>query len=196
MRPLLSALLTLLTVSACAPAPLTPIPNSATRVSQPASRVFGRLITRDIPALDLAAALTRFTQFEQRKVSANHVTTSGGHAGATLTVPLGAQERAVLLQLYRLTPQQSDATQWPVGLLDRSADQLAVLHHFQLPHDAPTDATGIKALLKARQYMDGNNKVQAFEAFVRISNSYQILGKYDLQGRMLQVDMDTWPAVP
>jgi hypothetical protein len=188
MRHALSALLVVAALAGCSQAKLPNVVDNHANSE--------RVSSRDVSGLDLATALLRFTQFEKRKVTANHVTSTGGRAGATLAVPLDAAAHAVLLQLYRLTPQQSDPASWPTGLMDRALDHLAVLHHFQMPTDAPTDVSGMKALVKPRQYMDGSGKVQAFEAFVRVSNSYQILGKYDLQGHILQIDMDTWQAVP
>jgi hypothetical protein len=180
MRHALSALL-LLTLAGCGHAPLPAVSATGAGVAAMA----------DAPALDLATALARFTKQEKRKVTATHLLPTDGKGGATLTVPLSARDKTMLVQLYRLNPMPVDPAQFPAGVLDRAADQIAVLHHFELPKDEALDATAMRAKLRPRGYFDGEQKIMAYEAFVKNGN-YQLAAKYDLKGRMLQVDMNTW----
>lgn len=184
MRHLLASVLLAATLAGCA--------HGAPTASAVAASA---LAVRDASPLDLQTALTRFTKSEGRKVSAAQVPMNNGHGGATLTVPLSLTEQQELVQLYRLNPRPSDVATWPKGLMDRAADEIAVLHHFGLPADAAFDAAAAKAQIKPRQYMDGQGKVWAYEAFYN-GGSYRLAGKYDLKGRMLQVDMDVWQTNP
>jgi len=180
MRLATSALV-LLTLAGCGHAALPAAPTVAARASAMA----------DAPALDLTTALARFTKQERRKVTATHLTPTDGKGGANLTVPLSARDQSMLVQLYRLNPMPVDAAQFPAGVLDRAADQMAVLHHFELPKDEALSASDMRAKLRSRGYFDGSQKIMAYEAFLKGSN-YQLAAKYDLKGRLLKVDMDTW----
>lgn len=143
----------------------------------------------------LAAALARFSSQEGRKVTASQQPPANGHAKSTLAVPLDTKDRAMLLELYRLMPQPSDASRWPTGLLGRAADHLATLYHYGLPSAPAIGVAGMQAQLKPREYHGGDGKPIAYEAFLR-ADAYSIAGKYDTAGRLLQVDMDSWQAVP
>lgn len=178
MRHALSALM-ILTLAGCGHAALPAAPSAPGVLAAMAD------------TLDLKAALARFTQQEKRKVTATHLVPSDGKGGATLSVPLSAKDRSMLVQLYRLNPMPVDAAQFPAGVLDRAADHLAVLHHFELPKDEALDAAAMRAKLRSRGYFDGEQKVLAYEAFMK-NGTYQLAAKYDLKGRLLQVDMNTW----
>jgi hypothetical protein len=180
MRHALFALMAL-TLAGCGHATLPAAPSAPSALAAMA----------EVPALDLQAALARFTKQEKRKVTATHLVPTDGKGGATLTVPLSAKDKSMLVQLYRLTPRPVDPAAFPAGVLDRAADQLAVLHHYELPKDEALDATAMRAKLRSRGYFDGEDKVMAYEAFMKNGN-YQLAAKFDLKGRLLKVDMDTW----
>ncbi|MDB5101530.1 MAG: hypothetical protein JWM80_5951 [Cyanobacteria bacterium RYN_339] len=180
MRHVVSALL-LLTLAGCGHAALPA-----------ASLEAGRAVAlAETPALDLTAALARFTKQEKRKVTATHLQPTDGKGGATLSVPLSAKDKTMLVQLYRLNPLPVEPDQFPAGVLERAADQIAVLHHFELPGDEALDAAAMRTKLRPRGYFDGDQKLMAVEAFMK-NGTYQLAAKYDLKGRLLQVDMITW----
>ena len=62
-----------------------------------------------------------------------------------------------------------------------------------MPDATPLKAEDVQKVAKPRQYMQGNGKVWAFETFYQGPN-YRILGKYDLRGRIMQVDMDIFTS--
>ncbi len=150
-------------------------------------------------ALDMAAAadpalkadLARFTKEEGRRVTAKHIAMNEGRGAGELRVRLSPEEQTLLVQLYRLHPRAVPAEQFPKGLIDRTMAHLVTLHRFKLPA-APRLAPGTLATeMRTRVYRDGDGKTLAYESFVA-SETFQLFGKYDLQGRILKIDVETF----
>lgn len=139
----------------------------------------------------LKADLARFTKQEGRKVTAKAIPMSGGLGAAELRVPLSPEEQALLVQLYRLHPRAVPAEQFPAGLIARTRDHLLALHRFGLPRAPRLDPGALGAEMRTRVYRDGDGKTLAYESFLA-SDTFQLFGKYDLQGRILKVDIETF----
>lgn len=145
-----------------------------------------------LPAgLDITASLARFSLFEGKKVTAKHIPMNDGRGAAELNVPLTPDEKSLMEQLYRLHPRPVPAGQYPEGLLQRTAEHLAVLHHFKLPGSPELVPGTLVTTLKARCYKDGEGKIIAFESF-QTGTNFMLFGKYDLQGHILKIDVETW----
>lgn len=162
-------------------------------------------VTRPAPAPDFQAAsapaspvppevteaLTRFTKQERRLVKARHVQLSADRGAAELYVRLSAADRALLVQLYRLHPRPLEPVEFPEGLVERAYEHLITLHRFKYPEAAPLDPARLRAEMRTRCYRDGDGNVMAFESFLT-GDTYMAFGKYDLKGRILKVDIETW----
>lgn len=138
-----------------------------------------------------AAALARFTQQEGRKVTSKLVPMNEGRGAAELRVPLSPAEKSMLVQLYRLHAQRLDASEFPEGLLARSSEHLSVLHRFKFPDGPAWEPQRVREALKPRCYRDGDGNIIAYETWL-VEDTYQIFGKYDTQGRILKIDIETW----
>lgn len=183
-RPLLALLVSSLLLAGC---------GQAATVSAHGAHAQGLAAQAAKPSAKkaLTEALARFTQHEGRKVTAKNVTMNEGRGAAELRVPLSPDEKALLVQLYRLHAQRIDASEFPAGLLERSSEHLAVLHHFKLPTAPAWEPTRVRETVRTRCYKDGDGNIIAYEAWLP-EDTYQIFGKYDLQGRILKVDIETW----
>lgn len=162
-------------------------------------------VTRPAPAPDFKAmaapaapvpsevteALARYTKYEKRMVKARHVKLSDDKGAAELYVRLSAEDRALLVQLYRLHPRPLDPSEFPAGLVDRAYEHLLTLHRFKFPDAKPLDPARLRAEMRTRCYRDGEGNVMAFESFLTGDN-YMAFGKYDLKGRILKIDIETW----
>lgn len=143
-----------------------------------------------VPA-EVSEALARFTKQERRQVKARHVPLNEGRGAAELFVRLSAEDRALLVQLYRLHPRPLDPAEFPAGLVDRAYDHLAALYRFKFPHAQPLDPKRLREVVKTRCYRDGDGNVLAFESFLS-GDDHMLFGKYDLEGRILKIDIETW----
>jgi hypothetical protein len=139
----------------------------------------------------LVAALAEFAKEEGRKVTAANVPLSDGRGAAELRVRLNETDKALLVQLYRLHPHAIDAAQFPAGLVERTVKHLATLHHFKLPTAPVLDPSRLTTEIKTRTYNDQEGNILAYESWL-VGDNYQLFGKYDLKGRILKVDMETW----
>jgi hypothetical protein len=60
-----------------------------------------------------------------------------------------------------------------------------------MPTAAVLDPTRLKTEIRTRVYRDGEENVLAYESWL-VGDNYQLFGKYDLKGRILKVDIETW----
>lgn len=180
-NPLIALLVTGLVLTGCAHAG-APTATAPTAVSADA------LATKD-PII--VAALEKFTQEEGRKVTAANVKMNDGRGAAELRVRLNETDKALLVQLYRLHPHAIDPAQFPAGLVERTTRHLATLHNFKLPGTPALDPTRLATEMKTRTYNDQEGNILAYESWL-VGDNYQLFGKYDLKGRILKVDMETW----
>lgn len=139
----------------------------------------------------LRGDLTRFTKEEGRRVTAKHIPMNEGRGAAELRVPLSPEEQTLLVQLYRLHPRAVTADQFPQGLVERTMAHLQTLHRFKLPAAPRLQPGALATEMRTRVYRDGDGKTLAYESFVA-SDTFQLFGKYDLQGRILKVDVETF----
>ena len=139
----------------------------------------------------LKADLARFSKEEGRKVSAKDVKMNQGLGAGELRVPLSPEEQTLLVQLYRLHPRAVPADQFPAGLIARTRAHLASLHRFKLPAAPRLDPGALATEMRTRVYRDGDGQTLAYESFVA-TDTFQLFGKYDLQGRILKVDIETF----
>lgn len=139
----------------------------------------------------LKANLARFTKQEGRKVLARHVPMNEDRGAAELKVMLSPDDQTLLVQLYRLHPRAVPASEFPAGLIDRTRAHLALLHRFKLPKATRLSPDRLTAEMKTRVYRDGDGKTLAFESFLT-GEDFSLYGKYDLKGRILKVDVETW----
>lgn len=139
----------------------------------------------------LKADLARFTKEEGRKVTAKAISMNQGLGAAELRVPLSPEEQTLLVQLYRLHPRAVPATDFPAGLVERTTAHLASLHRFGLPQAPRLEPGALATEMRTRVYRDGDGKTLAYESFVA-TDTFQLFGKYDLQGRILKVDIETF----
>ena len=141
---------------------------------------------------DLAAQAAKpGAKKEGRKVTAKHVPMNEGRGAAELRVPLSAEEQALLVQLYRLHARPLPPAEFPAGLIERSSEHLAVLHAFKLPGEPAWEPSRVRQELKSRCYRDGEGNILAYETWL-VGDTYQMFGKYDTQGRILKIDIETW----
>lgn len=144
----------------------------------------------EVPA-EVSTALERFTKQERRQVKARHVPLNEGRGAAELYVRLSPEDRALLVQLYRLHPRPLDAAEFPAGLVDRAYDHMATLYRFKFPDAKPLDPQRLREVVKTRCYRDGEGNVLAYESFLS-GEDHMLFGKYDLKGRILKIDIETW----
>jgi hypothetical protein len=180
-NPLVALLITGLVLSGCAHAGA---PTAATT----SAAAVDALATKDPAVL---AALATFTQEEGRKVTAANVKMSDGRGAAELRVRLNETDKALLVQLYRLHPHAIDPAQFPTGLVERTTRHLATLHNFKLPGTPALDPSRLATEMKTRTYNDGEGNILAYESWL-VGDNYQLFGKYDLKGRILKIDIETW----
>ena len=139
----------------------------------------------------LKADLARFSREEGRQVTTRNVKMNEGRGAAELRAPLSPAERTLLVQLYRLHPRAVAAGQFPAGLIARTQAHLAALHSFKLPASPRLEPGRLAQELRTRVYRDGDGKTLAYESFL-VGDNFQLFGKYDLAGRLLQVDLETF----
>lgn len=139
----------------------------------------------------LKAELARFSKEEGRKVTAKDVKMNQGLGAGELRVPLSPEEQTLLVQLYRLHPRAVPADQFPAGLIERTKAHLASLHRFKLPSAPRLEPGALATEMRTRVYRDGDGKTLAYESFVA-TDTFQLFGKYDLQGRILKIDIETF----
>lgn len=137
------------------------------------------------------ADLARFSKEEGRRVTAKHIPMNEGRGAAELRVPLTPEDQTLLVQLYRLHPRAVPQDQFPQGLIARTMAHLVSLHRFKLPAQPRLDPGALATEMRTRVYRDGDGKTLAYESFVA-TETYQLFGKYDLQGRILKVDIETF----
>jgi hypothetical protein len=139
----------------------------------------------------LKGDLTRFTREDGRKITAKRVPMSDGRGACELRAPLSPEEQTLLVQLYRLHPRAVGAETFPAGLVERTKRHLTTLHAFAFPKAARLAPATLAAEMRTRVYRDGDGTVLAYESFL-VGENFQLFGKYDLQGRILKVDIETW----
>jgi len=139
----------------------------------------------------LKAALAAFTKEEGRKVQAKNVPMNEGRGAAELRVSLSPEEQTLLVQLYRLHPRAVPASEFPAGLLARTQAHLVTLHGFKLPKATRLSQERLATELRTRVYRDGDGQTLSYESFVA-GEDFSLYGKYDLKGRILKVDVETW----
>lgn len=139
----------------------------------------------------LKAALATFTKEEGRKVQAKNVPMNEGRGAAELRVPLSPEEQTLLVQLYRLHAKAVPASDFPAGLIARTQAHLIALHGFKLPKATRLSKAQLATEMKTRVYRDGDGKTLSYESFVPGAD-FSLYAKYDLQGRILKVDIETW----
>lgn len=144
----------------------------------------------EMPA-DLAEAIQRFSRFERRKVTARRLPMSDGRSASELSVRLSAADKALLVQLYRLFPRPVAPEAYPAGLVERSREHLTTLYRLQFPDRAPLEPTRVQEDMMTRAYRDGEGTIIAYESWIP-GDDFQIAGKYDLEGRILKVDLEAW----
>jgi hypothetical protein len=154
------------------------------------SVVAARASAAPVPS-EVSEALTRVAKYEKRLVKARHVALNDGKGAAELYVRLSAADRSLLLQCYRLHPRPLDPAEFPAGLVDRAYEHLTTLHRFKFPDATPLDPARLRAEMRTRCYRDGDGNIMAFESYLTGDN-YMAFGKYDLKGRILKVDIETW----
>lgn len=140
---------------------------------------------------DLAEALAKFSQEEGRKVTAHRVPMNGGRGACELKVPLPQEDAQLLLQLYRLHARNLDPKEYPAGLVERSKRHLETLYRFTFK--GASLGKLVETDMRTRCYRDGEGKLLAYETWLP-QDSYQLFAKYDLQGRIMKVDIETWSA--
>jgi hypothetical protein len=124
-------------------------------------------------------------------VTAANVKLNDGRGAAELRVRLNAADRALLVQLYRLHPHAVEPATFPAGLVERTTRHLATLHHFKLATQPELSPARIQTEMRTRTYTDGEGTVLAYESWL-VGDNYQLFGKYDLKGRILKIDLETW----
>ena len=184
MRRLSSFLLATALLAGCGQA------GPAVRPAPAPDQVAARSVAAPVPP-EVTEALTRFAKQERRKVNARHVQLSGDKGAAELYVRLMAADRTLLVQLYRLHPRPLDPAEFPEGLVERAYEHLSTLYRFKFPEAAPLDPARLRSEMRTRCYRDGDGNVMAFESFLTGDN-YMAFGKYDLKGRILKIDLETW----
>lgn len=136
-------------------------------------------------------ALSGFSKQEGRKVDARQIEMNEGRGAAELYVSLNTEDRLLLRQLYRLNPRPLEAAKFPEGLLERSKAHLATLYRFKFPQGAPLEPTRLASEVRTRQYVDSFGDPLAYETWL-VGDNFQLFGKYDLKGRLLKIDIETW----
>ena len=140
---------------------------------------------------DFSRTLARFSQHEGRRVTARHVPMNEGRGAAELVVPLSPEDQTLLVQLYRLHARPLPGAEWPAGLVERASEHLTALHGFKKP-DAPAwTPERVRQAMRTRCYRDGDGEVLAYESYL-VGEDYMMFGKYDLKGRILKIDIETW----
>lgn len=162
----------------------------ATRPAPAPDFVAAHAATAPVPP-EVNEALTRFAKQEKRLVKARHIKLSDDKGAAELYVRLSAADRALLVQLYRLHPRPLDPAEFPEGLVDRAYEHLSTLYRFKFPEAAPLDPARLRSEMRTRCYRDGEGNVMAFESFLT-GDHFMAFGKYDLEGRILKIDIETW----
>lgn len=140
---------------------------------------------------EVAEALAKYSQEEGRKVTAHRVPMNGGRGACELKVPLNAEDAQLLLQLYRLHARNLDPKEYPAGLVERSKLHLETLHRFTFK--GASLGKLVETDMRTRCYRDGEGKLLAYETWLP-QDTYQLFAKYDLQGRIMKVDIETWSA--
>jgi hypothetical protein len=151
----------------------------------------GKALSAQAAKPPLTAALAAFTKEEGRKVQAKNVPMNEGRGAAELCVPLSPEEQTLLIQLYRLHPRAVPASEFPAGLLARTQAHLVTLHGFKLPKATRLSKERLATEMRTRVYRDGDGQTLSYESFVS-GEDFSLYGKYDLQGRILKVDVETW----